>query len=130
MNLKFYFILTISAPTPSRQPSRGGPSTIDYREEANHASTYGTKEDTKSVSNPSESSKPPSTASPRPKTIGPDGKEIAASLGYCDFCLGDSSENKKTNEPEELVSCAECGRSGKLERFSPIVNFFTKAVWF
>ena len=44
------------------------------------------------------------------------GKERAPSLGYCDFCLGDASENKKTGLPEELVSCAECGRSGELRR--------------
>lgn len=31
---------------------------------------------------------------------------------YCDFCLGDSTENKKTEMPEELVSCSDCGRSG------------------
>jgi len=31
---------------------------------------------------------------------------------YCDFCLGDADENKKTGLPEELVSCADCGRSG------------------
>ncbi|KAI2805977.1 Zinc finger protein ubi-d4 [Blomia tropicalis] len=30
---------------------------------------------------------------------------------YCDFCLGDSTENKKTNSAEELVSCSDCGRS-------------------
>lgn len=30
---------------------------------------------------------------------------------YCDFCLGDSIENKKTRMPEELVSCSDCGRS-------------------
>ena len=41
------------------------------------------------------------------------GKDRAPSLGYCDFCLGDASENKKTQQPEELVSCAECGRSGR-----------------
>ena len=41
------------------------------------------------------------------------GKEVAKSLGYCDFCLGDATSNKKTGKPEELVSCAECGRSGK-----------------
>ena len=33
---------------------------------------------------------------------------------YCDFCLGDETENKKTGEKEELVSCADCGRSGGL----------------
>ena len=38
---------------------------------------------------------------------------------YCDFCLGDASENKKSGRPEEMVSCAECGRSGKL----PILLF-------
>lgn len=31
---------------------------------------------------------------------------------YCDFCLGDARENKKTCLPEELVSCSDCGRSG------------------
>ena len=31
---------------------------------------------------------------------------------YCDFCLGDSRENKKTNHPEDLFSCSDCGRSG------------------
>nr|XP_029529979.1 zinc finger protein neuro-d4-like [Oncorhynchus nerka] len=29
--------------------------------------------------------------------------------GYCDFCLGGS---KKTGCPEDLISCADCGRSG------------------
>ena len=32
---------------------------------------------------------------------------------YCDFCLGDSEENKKTRQAEQLVSCSDCGRSGK-----------------
>ena len=32
--------------------------------------------------------------------------------GYCDFCLGDSSFNKKSLQPEELIGCSECGRSG------------------
>ncbi|XP_063699528.1 zinc finger protein ubi-d4 [Culicoides brevitarsis] len=31
---------------------------------------------------------------------------------YCDFCLGDARENKKTMQPEDLVSCSDCGRSG------------------
>ncbi|XP_063241709.1 zinc finger protein ubi-d4 B-like isoform X2 [Bacillus rossius redtenbacheri] len=41
-----------------------------------------------------------------------DDKERAAPSPYCDFCLGDASENKKTGQPEELVSCSDCGRSG------------------
>nr|DBA20799.1 TPA: hypothetical protein GDO54_017542 [Pyxicephalus adspersus] len=37
----------------------------------------------------------------------PDGSVIAN--GYCDFCLGGA---KKTGCPEDLISCADCGRSG------------------
>lgn len=40
------------------------------------------------------------------------GKEKAAPSPYCDFCLGDAKENKKTGTSEELVSCSDCGRSG------------------
>ena len=32
---------------------------------------------------------------------------------YCDFCLGDAKNNKKTGQSEYLVSCADCGRSGE-----------------
>ena len=35
---------------------------------------------------------------------------------YCDFCLGDARENKKTGGSEELVSCSDCGRSGKQQQ--------------
>ncbi|XP_077320719.1 zinc finger protein DPF3 isoform X3 [Lithobates pipiens] len=38
------------------------------------------------------------------------------SNNYCDFCLGDSTMNKKSGQPEELVSCADCGRSAHLGR--------------
>ncbi|KAA0191586.1 hypothetical protein HAZT_HAZT006870 [Hyalella azteca] len=41
-----------------------------------------------------------------------EGKKKASASPYCDFCLGDSSMNKKTLSPEGLVSCADCGRSG------------------
>ena len=53
----------------------------------------------------------PPTGPQQGPSRGPDGK-IKPSA-YCDFCLGDSSMNKKTGEPEEMVSCAECGRAGK-----------------
>ena len=36
---------------------------------------------------------------------GPDG--LALPNNYCDFCLGDSKINKKTGQPEELVSCSD-----------------------
>lgn len=41
------------------------------------------------------------------------GPKLTAPNNYCDFCLGDVMENKKTGGQEELVSCADCGRSGK-----------------
>lgn len=44
---------------------------------------------------------------------------------YCDFCLGDMYENKKTGVPEELLSCADCGRSGGL----PSRREGLKVVW-
>ncbi|KAK8399101.1 hypothetical protein O3P69_004276 [Scylla paramamosain] len=40
------------------------------------------------------------------------GKKKVSASPYCDFCLGDASENRKTGAPESLVSCADCGRSG------------------
>lgn len=41
---------------------------------------------------------------------------------YCDFCLGNARENKKTGGSEELVSCSDCGRSGKTAMPLPPVN--------
>lgn len=53
---------------------------------------------------------PPTPGGPE-KKIG----KAAQPSPYCDFCLGDARENKKTGGSEELVSCSDCGRSGKLE---------------
>ncbi|XP_029470540.1 zinc finger protein ubi-d4 isoform X7 [Rhinatrema bivittatum] len=52
---------------------------------------------------------------------GPDG--LALPNNYCDFCLGDSKINKKTGNPEELVSCSDCGRSGHPSclQFTPVM---------
>ncbi|NXC58419.1 REQU protein, partial [Aleadryas rufinucha] len=52
----------------------------------------------------------PVSGSAFPAKKGPDG--LALPNNYCDFCLGDSKINKKTGQPEELVSCSDCGRSG------------------
>lgn len=46
-------------------------------------------------------------------TLLPEAKERATPSPYCDFCLGDAQENKKTGHSEELVSCSDCGRSGR-----------------
>ena len=57
----------------------------------------------------------PSGPGPREEPASPaqPQKKVPKASEYCDFCLGDSSMNKKSGKPEELVSCAECGRSGK-----------------
>ncbi|KAJ8710210.1 hypothetical protein PYW07_009576 [Mythimna separata] len=57
---------------------------------------------------------PSASAAPEIKEPGDVAKAKEASPSpYCDFCLGDDRENKKTGTPEELVSCSDCGRSGK-----------------
>lgn len=55
----------------------------------------------------------PSGISPTAEVGGDKGKKKVSASPYCDFCLGDASENKKTGAPESLVSCADCGRSGE-----------------
>ncbi|XP_043935643.1 zinc finger protein neuro-d4 isoform X2 [Protopterus annectens] len=50
----------------------------------------------------------------------PDGTIIPS--GYCDFCLGGS---KKTGCPEDLISCADCGRSGHPSCLQFTVNMTT-----
>jgi hypothetical protein len=38
--------------------------------------------------------------------------EVPEPAPYCDFCLGDSQLNRKSGQPEDLIACSECGRSG------------------
>lgn len=72
-----------------------------------------------------EDSRPPTPVSQRSEEQkskkGPDG--LALPNNYCDFCLGDSKINKKTGQPEELVSCSDCGRSGHPSclQFTPVM---------
>ncbi|XP_012338890.1 zinc finger protein DPF3 isoform X3 [Apis florea] len=65
----------------------------------------------------------PGTAVPSPSSVRAEGPptpgtnekkagKSAQPSPYCDFCLGDARENKKTGGSEELVSCSDCGRSG------------------
>ncbi|RZF46019.1 hypothetical protein LSTR_LSTR004732 [Laodelphax striatellus] len=68
-------------------------------------------EDSSQSSNPSLDKKP--FEEPMPVlTMEQNEKERAAPSPYCDFCLGDAEINKKSGQPEELVSCSDCGRSG------------------
>lgn len=63
------------------------------------------------------SGKAVATASPSASTAVASPATVEARISansYCDFCLGDSTENKKTHQAEELVSCSDCGRSGRL----------------
>ncbi|UYV77534.1 DPF2 [Cordylochernes scorpioides] len=56
---------------------------------------------------------PPATtnspSTPTPPAPPSNGKQ--SGNAYCDFCLGDNGENKKTQQPEELVTCSDCGRA-------------------
>jgi len=100
--------------TPGRKPGRGGrPKGSGSRstrskpkqtviEEVNEKLDL-LRQSTRAAT-PLPSTPPPSADDPTK----PDG-DISS---YCDFCLGDQSENKKTGTQEELVSCSECGRSG------------------
>nr|CAI5841044.1 unnamed protein product [Callosobruchus analis] len=54
----------------------------------------------------------PTAAAIGPSAEGVEKKAPTNASPYCDFCLGDSKENKKTGIQEELVSCSDCGRSG------------------
>ncbi|XP_044017037.1 zinc finger protein ubi-d4 A isoform X4 [Aphidius gifuensis] len=70
---------------------------------------------TTTSSSSSSSPPPPRTTPPTTNEGGGSGKrggKAAAPSPYCDFCLGDARENKKTGGSEELVSCSDCGRSG------------------
>ncbi|XP_067134973.1 zinc finger protein ubi-d4 isoform X3 [Centruroides vittatus] len=104
----------------ARYKTRPGLS-YHYMHSHNSVSAENTEED---------SSNAPSNASPSchvtgstPSSAGPSsdnplagqksasGKSGVSASPYCDFCLGDNVENKKTRQAEELVSCADCGRS-------------------
>lgn len=67
----------------------------------------------KNIEPPQPTTSSSSSLSATTSTVDVPVKEKAAPSPYCDFCLGDSRENKKTGGSEELVSCSDCGRSGK-----------------
>ncbi|GFR66277.1 zinc finger protein neuro-d4 [Elysia marginata] len=83
----------------SRSPSPKPPT----RANSEHSSSKGTKRTRGESSRSSAASK--AAAAPPVDT------KVSAN-NYCDFCLGDAAENKKTKVAEELVSCSDCGRSG------------------
>lgn len=56
-------------------------------------------------------------------------KERAAPSAYCDFCLGDAVSNKKSGQPEELLSCSDCGRSGNKRVDMIFKNYFAFTIF-
>lgn len=100
----------IGNPPPATQPTPGGGSTTFI------PSTYPSGEtevampvllpEQKPPEDPDDKLLPPAHYIRKPE------KGKAPPSPYCDFCLGDARENKKTMQPEDLVSCSDCGRSG------------------
>merc|ERR1711936_52924 len=66
----------------------------------------------RSASRSSSSGATPAAAAAASSSAGSTKADVISANNYCDFCLGDATENKKTMEPEVLVSCSDCGRSG------------------
>ncbi|XP_076294847.1 double PHD fingers d4 isoform X5 [Lasioglossum baleicum] len=105
-------------PQPAQQPQ---PSPVPGAAQATTAPSSPTIPSTKEDHLPAVSS--PGTAVPSPSSVRTEGPptpgtnekkpgKSAQPSPYCDFCLGDARENKKTGGSEELVSCSDCGRSG------------------
>ena len=81
---------------------------------------------------PSAPAESPKVPSPQPRGPGRPKKipgAAASPNNYCDFCLGDVYENKKTGQPEELLSCADCGRSGRCHFVVSIFCFFFGVIY-
>lgn len=95
--------------TPSNNtnhtPSRGSRQTQSSSLTSSNHSSGNAKSNDNKDSNHGTNNKNGET----PATITDNNNDINV---LCDFCLGDANENKRTQKPEELVSCADCGRAG------------------
>lgn len=90
------------------QEAAAGPAPHHEEPPISHPSTPSTA--SVPVESPKVPPSPPHQRGPgRPKKVPGSG---TSPNNYCDFCLGDVYENKTTGFPEELLSCADCGRSG------------------
>lgn len=76
---------------------------------ANHISGSNTKRNGNNVANHNTSNNNQNNGTSKVSSKVENNNDIEP---YCDFCLGNELENKKTLKPEKLVSCADCGRSG------------------
>ncbi|KAF2363686.1 Zinc finger PHD-finger [Trinorchestia longiramus] len=90
-----------------RNARKSGASSTPGKPSTDSTKTNGTPSSTSAPTTPTEGS-----VKVAPESPAFEGKKKASASPYCDFCLGDSSMNKKTMTPENLVSCADCGRSG------------------
>ena len=89
-----------------------------------HYEHFNHDEEDADMNEDSQQSLPTSVSEPRPKRN--KGPGPASPNIYCDFCLGDSGENKKTGTAEKLISCADCGRSGKYPVFVRNCSFSSR----
>ncbi|TRY91212.1 hypothetical protein DNTS_018842 [Danionella cerebrum] len=57
-------------------------------------------------------------------------RPVAEPIPICSFCLGTKEQNRE-KQPEELISCADCGNSGHPSclKFSPELTVRVKALW-
>lgn len=49
---------------------------------------------------------------------------MAEIIPVCGFCFGNESQNLRRGEPEEMVACFACGRSGACLHFSKLFYHF------
>uniref|UniRef100_A0A8D8R139 Zinc finger protein ubi-d4 B n=1 Tax=Cacopsylla melanoneura TaxID=428564 RepID=A0A8D8R139_9HEMI len=125
------FLNSPGAPTPGKKGSGGSAAPGGSGKSPTGAPALTTptsgpsspSAESKSGPETSESSPAPSKPPATPSAAAPDEpalpvlkmeqneKARAKPSPYCDFCLGDTT-NKKSGQPEDLVSCSDCGRSG------------------
>lgn len=113
--------LQSSSVVPPQSPAGGGPTLASAQTMQQMGSSSGTtntapafEAEVNSVTPISEQAAVPDGGEEddRGQMLKPSERNKATPSPYCDFCLGDSRENRKTNIPEDLVSCSDCGRSG------------------
>lgn len=107
--------------TPRKRRKKREPIKRRRNQNSHHSQNQSTHPN--SSQNQPQHSVPTSSASSQPTSsrnnlitetnedIKPINKDKASPSKYCDFCLGDSDENKKTASAEKMISCSDCGRS-------------------
>lgn len=100
-----------SNPAVSNYQSSSRSAAAAQKQEEMNADTSETGSMDTSSNQQSNADNESSSTSQRAKRSKTGGEKKRQSNDYCDFCLGDAFENKKTGISEQLVSCSDCGRS-------------------